>query len=120
MAKTTEKPKKKPSGKPASPVPTDARKVLLLDGHSLAYRAFFALPDTLVTSSGQVTNAVYGFTSMLIKMLGDEKPDGVAVCFDRGRPAFRHDRYTGYKANRRETPDQFSEQLPLIKEVLQT
>jgi len=93
---------------------------MLLDGHSLAYRAFFALPDTLVTSSGQITNAVYGFTAMLIKMLGDEKPDGVAVCFDRGRPAFRHERYTEYKANRRETPDSFSEQLPLIREVLQT
>jgi DNA polymerase-1 len=93
---------------------------MLLDGHSLAYRAFFALPDTLVTSSGQITNAVYGFTAMLIKMLGDEKPDGVAVCFDRGRPAFRHERYTEYKANRRETPDAFSEQLPLIREVLQT
>lgn len=93
---------------------------MLLDGHSLAYRAFFALPDTLVTSSGQITNAVYGFTAMLIKMLGDEKPDGVAVCFDRGRPAFRHERYTEYKANRRETPDTFSQQLPLIKEVLQT
>jgi len=93
---------------------------MLLDGHSLAYRAFFALPETLVTSSGQITNAVYGFTAMLIKMLGDEKPDGVAVCFDRGRPAFRHERYTEYKANRRETPDAFSEQLPLIREVLQT
>jgi DNA polymerase-1 len=93
---------------------------MLLDGHSLAYRAFFALPDTLVTSSGQITNAVYGFTAMLIKMLGDEKPDGVAVCFDRGRPAFRHERYAEYKANRRETPDAFSEQLPLIREVLQT
>ncbi len=97
-----------------------ARKLMLLDGHSLAYRAFFALPETLVTSSGQITNAVYGFTAMLIKMLGDEKPDGVAVCFDRGRPAFRHERYTEYKANRRETPDAFSEQLPLIREVLQT
>ncbi len=94
------------------------RKLLLLDGHSLAYRAFFALPDTLVTSSGQVTNAAYGFTSMLIKLMADEKPDGVAVCFDRGRPAFRHERYPEYKANRRETPDTFSQQLPLIREVL--
>src|SRR5205085_4768977 len=81
------------------------RKLLLLDGHSLAYRAFFALPDTLATTSGQITNAVYGFTAMLIKLLGDERPAGVAVCFDRGRPAFRHDRYEEYKANRREQPD---------------
>lgn len=98
---------------------TAKRKLLLLDGHSLAYRAFFALPDTLVTSSGQLTNAVYGFTSMLIKLLGDEQPAGVAVCFDRGRPAFRHDRYGEYKANRRETPSEFSEQLGLIREVLE-
>src|SRR5687767_5033446 len=96
------------------------RKLLLLDGHSLAYRAFFALPDTLVTSSGQITNAVYGFTSMLIKLMADERPDGVAVAFDRGKPAFRFERYADYKANRRETPDDFSQQLPLIREVLQT
>ena len=63
-----------------------SRKLLILDGHSLAYRAFFALPDTLATSSGQVTNAVYGFTSMLIKLMADERPDGVAVCFDKGAP----------------------------------
>src|ERR1700752_2319187 len=118
-AKITKKSVKSSAGA-AAPVKTDSRKLMLLDGHSLAYRAFFALPDTLVTSSGQITNAVYGFTAMLIKMLGDEKPDGVAVCFDRGRPAFRHERYTEYKANRRETPDAFSEQLPLIREVMQT
>ncbi len=120
MAKTTEKPKKKPSGKPASPVPTDARKVLLLDGHSLAFRAFFALPDTLVTSSGQVTNAVYGFTAMLIKLLADERPQGVVVCFDKGAPQFRLDRYAGYKAGRAATPDLFRQQLPLIREVLES
>ena len=96
------------------------RKLLLLDGHSLAYRAFFALPDTLVTSSGQVTNAAYGFTSMLIKLMHDEKPDGVAVCFDKGKAAFRFERFTEYKANRRETPDLFSQQLPLIRSVLDT
>ncbi len=95
-----------------------SRKLLILDGHSLAYRAFFALPDTLATSSGQVTNAAYGFTSMLIKLMADERPDGVAVCFDKGRPAFRHERYSEYKANRRETPDLFSQQLPLIRDVL--
>jgi DNA polymerase-1 len=97
-----------------------ARKLLLLDGHSLAYRAFFALPDTLVTSSGQVTNAAYGFTSMLIKLMADERPDGVAVCFDKGKAHFRLERYTEYKANRRETPDLFSQQLPLIRAVLET
>jgi DNA polymerase-1 len=76
---------------------------LLLDGHSLAFRAFFALPDTLVTSSGQVTNAVYGFTAMLIKLLADERPRGVVVCFDKGMPQFRVDRYAEYKAGRAAT-----------------
>ena len=94
------------------------RKILLLDGHSLAYRAFFALPDTLVTSSGQVTNAVYGFTAMLIKLFGDERPDAVVVTFDKGAPQFRLDRYADYKAGRAETPDKFRQQLPLIREVL--
>ena len=96
----------------------DTHKVLLLDGHSLAFRAFFALPDTLVTSSGQVTNAVYGFTAMLIKLLADERPRGVVVCFDKGMPQFRVDRYAEYKAGRAATPDLFKQQLPLIREVL--
>jgi DNA polymerase-1 len=101
-------------------VKTDSRKVLLLDGHSLAFRAFFALPDTLVTSSGQVTNAVYGFTAMLIKLLADERPQGVVVCFDKGVPQFRVDRYAEYKAGRAATPDLFKQQLPLIREVLES
>ena len=71
--------------------------MILIDGHSLAFRAFFALPDTLVTSSGQITNAVYGFTAMLIKLLADERPDAVVVCFDKGAPQFRLDRYAEYK-----------------------
>jgi DNA polymerase-1 len=91
---------------------------LLLDGHSLAFRAFFALPETLVTSSGQVTNAVYGFTAMLIKLLADERPQGVVVCFDKGVPQFRVDRYAEYKAGRAATPDLFKQQLPLIREVI--
>jgi DNA polymerase-1 len=102
---------------PVSPR-SDKRKILLLDGHSLAFRAFFALPDTLVTSSGQVTNAVYGFTAMLIKLFGDERPDAVVVTFDKGAPQFRLDRYADYKAGRAETPDKFRQQLPLIREVL--
>jgi DNA polymerase-1 len=92
--------------------------LLLLDGHSLAYRAFFALPPELATTTGQPTNAVYGFTSMLIKMLQDEQPTHVAVAFDRGEPTFRHEQYVEYKANRRETPTDFRSQLPLIFEVL--
>jgi len=114
----------KSSKKPASSrgavvsAQADTHKVLLLDGHSLAFRAFFALPDTLVTSSGQVTNAVYGFTAMLIKLLADERPRGVVVCFDKGMPQFRVDRYAEYKAGRAATPDLFKQQLPLIREVL--
>ncbi|MGH7896878.1 MAG: 5'-3' exonuclease, partial [Candidatus Binatia bacterium] len=97
-----------------------APKLVLLDGHSLAFRAFFALPDTLVTSSGQVTNAVYGFTAMLLKLLADERPEAVAVCFDRGEPRYRTERYVEYKAGRAETPDGFRQQLPLIREVLES
>src|SRR5205814_9025581 len=83
----------------------DARKRLfLLDGHSLAYRAFFALPPTLATTTGQVTNAVYGFTSMLIKLLTDERPDLIAVAFDKGPPTVRLEKYADYKARRAETP----------------
>jgi DNA polymerase I len=93
-------------------------RLLLLDGHSLAYRAFFALPPDLATTTGQPTNAVYGFTSMLIKMLQDEQPTHVAVAFDRGEPTFRHEQYVEYKANRKETPADFRSQLPLIFEVL--
>ncbi|MGE5307366.1 MAG: DNA polymerase I [Alphaproteobacteria bacterium] len=104
--------------KSATVVKSDARKVILLDGHSLAFRAFFALPDTLVTSSGQITNAVYGFTAMLIKLLADERPQAVIVCFDKGAPQFRLDDYAEYKANRAETPEGFRQQLPLIREVL--
>src|ERR671918_1245891 len=91
----------KSSRSAGTPAKSDTRKVLLLDGHSLAYRAFFALPDTLVTSSGQITNAVYGFTSMLIKLMADERPDGVVVAFDKGKAVFRIERFTEYKANRR-------------------
>ena len=92
--------------------------LVLLDGHSLAYRAFFALPPDLATTTGQVTNAVYGFTTMLVKLFGEVASDRVAICFDLGRPAYRHDVYEGYKATRRESPDDFRSQLPLIREVL--
>ena len=96
------------------------RRLFLLDGHSLAYRAFFALPPTLATSSGTVTNAVYGFTSMLIKLLGDEHPELIAVAFDTGAPTIRLEMDAEYKAGRRETPADFGPQLALIEEVLDT
>jgi DNA polymerase-1 len=93
-------------------------KLALLDGHSLAYRAFYALPSDLATPAGQVTNAVFGFTSMLIKLLGDESPDAVAVAWDLRGPTFRSEKYAEYKAQRESPPDLFASQLPLIREVL--
>jgi DNA polymerase-1 len=94
------------------------RRLFILDGHSLAYRAFFALPSTLATTTGQVTNAVYGFTSMLIKLLAEERPDLIAVAFDVGKPVARLAMDAEYKAGRRETPEDFTPQLGLIQEVV--
>jgi len=96
------------------------KRLFLLDGHSLSYRAFFALPQSLATSTGQVTNAVYGFTSMLIKLLAEERPDLIAVAFDIGAPTVRLEKYAEYKAGRPEAPDEFRQQLGLIVEVLET
>ncbi|MBX6766431.1 MAG: DNA polymerase I, partial [Actinomadura rubrobrunea] len=94
-------------------------RLLLLDGHSLAYRAFFALPvENFSTTDGQPTNAVYGFTSMLINVLRDEQPTHIAVCFDRSEPTFRHEQYVEYKAGRQKAPDEFRSQVSLIFEVL--
>src|SRR5213080_2700221 len=95
-------------------------RILLLDGNSLTYRAFFALPTDLATASGQVTNAVFGFTSMLINLLKDQQPDGIAVAFDRPEPTFRHEKVEGYKAGRAETPDILSQQMGLVRQVVET
>ena len=98
----------------------DRRRLLLLDGHSLAYRAFFALPvENFSTTTGQPTNAVYGFTSMLINVIRDEQPTHIAVCFDLSAPTFRHEAYAEYKATRSETPADFRGQVSLIREVLE-
>src|SRR6516165_8881823 len=93
-------------------------KLLLLDGHSLAFRAFYALPTALSTPAGTITNAVFGFTSMLTKVLGDEQPDYIAVAFDTPAPTFRDEMDPEYKAGRKEAPDVFRSQMPLIHEVL--
>lgn len=90
----------------------------LLDGHSLAYRAFFALPEDLATTTGQLTNAVFGFSTMLVKLLAEHRPDRIGVLFDKGRPAHRLAVLPDYKGHREETPDAFRSQLPLIDEVL--
>jgi DNA polymerase-1 len=99
--------------------PTSAPRLLLVDGHSLAYRAFFALPvENFATTTGQPTNAVYGFTSMLINVLRDEQPTHIAVAFDVSRATFRNEQYADYKANRSKSPEEFSGQVALVKEVL--
>ncbi|WP_428834271.1 DNA polymerase I [Lentzea roselyniae] len=99
--------------------PSDVKRLLLIDGHSMAYRAFYALPaENFQTATGQVTNAVYGFTSMLINILRDEKPTHVAVAFDVSRKTFRSEQYPEYKAGRSKTPDEFRSQVSLIGEVL--
>ncbi|GAA2117665.1 DNA polymerase I [Nocardioides bigeumensis] len=101
------------------PATATTPRLLLLDGHSLAYRAFFALPvENFSTTTGQHTNAVFGFTSMLINVLRDEQPTHIAVAFDKSRQTFRLAEYSEYKAKRNKTPDEFSSQLPLIREVL--
>jgi DNA polymerase-1 len=95
-------------------------RLLLLDGHSLAYRAFFALPvENFSTQTGQPTNAVFGFTSMLINMLRDEKPTHVVVAFDVSRVSFRTEKYADYKAGRADTPQPFQGQVSLVKEILE-
>ena len=94
--------------------------LLLVDGHSLAYRAFYALPlDNFSTSSGQPTNAVFGFTSMLINAIKDEKPTHLAIAFDVSRETFRREMFAEYKANRAKSPDEFRSQLPLITDVIE-
>ena len=102
------------------PPQTSRPRLLLLDGHSLAYRAFYALPvENFSTTTGQPTNAVYGFTSMLINTLRDESPTHVAVAFDVSRQTFRTEQFPEYKANRSASPEPFRGQVELIKDVLE-
>jgi len=95
------------------------KKLVLIDGHSLAYRAFHALPEDMKTAQGELTNAVYGFTSMLLNVLRDEQPTHIAVTFDKGRP-FRHDIYPEYKAHRAEMPDELRSQMERVRQVVET
>ena len=92
--------------------------VMALDGNSLAYRAFFALPEDMANASGQTTNAVYGFTTMLVTLIKEHKPDGVVVVFDRPEPTFRHEAIPEYKAQREKAPETLRSQLGIIREVL--
>jgi DNA polymerase-1 len=93
-------------------------KLLLLDGNSLTYRAFFALPTDMATAGGQVTNAVFGFTSMLINLIKDHQPDGIVATFDRPERTFRHEAVPTYKATRDEAPDILRQQMGLVREVV--
>lgn len=94
-------------------------KWMLIDGNSIAYRAFFALPP-LTNSAGRHTNALYGFTTMLLKMLEEHKPTHVLVAFDAGKVTFRHEGYSEYKGGRQKTPPELSEQFPPLKELIQS
>ena len=91
---------------------------MIIDGNSLTYRAFFALPPDMVTSKGQTTNAVYGFASMLVNLIKDQEPKKIIVAFDRPEKTFRHKRHLSYKANREKQPDILYEQIPLVKEMV--
>jgi DNA polymerase-1 len=93
-------------------------QLMVLDGNSLAYRAFFALPTDMTTASGQVTNSVYGFCSMLLTLMKDHEPDGVIVVFDRKEKTFRHEAAPEYKAQREAQPDILYQQMDIIKEML--
>ncbi|RZV46858.1 MAG: DNA polymerase I [Acidimicrobiales bacterium] len=95
-----------------------AKPLLLIDGNSLTYRAFFALPTDMATASGQVTNAVFGFTSMLINLLRDHEPSGVVITFDLPKPTFRHKANPEYKATRESAPDILRQQMGLVREVV--
>ena len=95
------------------------KRLLLIDGHSMAYRAFFALPaENFTTAQGQHTNAIYGFATMLISLLKDEKPTHVAVAFDVSRKTFRTDIFPDYEANRAKTPDEFRSQMSFLNELV--
>jgi len=96
-----------------------SKRLLLIDGHSMAYRAFYALPaENFTTASGQHTNAIYGFATMLLSLLSSEKPTHVAVAFDVSRKTFRSEIFPEYKANRTKTPDEFRSQMSYLHELV--
>lgn len=94
------------------------KRLFLIDGHSFIYRAFFAIPH-LSNSKGEPTNAVYGFWTMIQKIIEKEKPDALVMCFDKGEPTFRHEKFEGYKADRPEMHEDLVAQLPVIRELVE-
>ena len=104
----------------ADPTPEAPQRLLVLDGHSMAFRAFYALPaENFATDTGQHTNAVYGFTAMLLTMIRQQRPTHVAVAFDLSGPTFRSEEYGEYKAGRSETPAEFAGQIELTVKVME-
>ncbi|MBI5124264.1 MAG: DNA polymerase I, partial [Candidatus Omnitrophica bacterium] len=95
------------------------RRLFLIDGNSFCYRAYYAIRAGLINSKGQPTNAIYGFTTMLNKIIKDESPDMLAVAFDLKGPTFRHKKFEDYKAHRKPMPDDLASQMPYIKNVVQ-
>src|SRR3989454_4236194 len=95
------------------------KKLMLIDGHAMIHRAFHAVPDNLSTKSGEPVNATFGFTSILLKALNEEKPDYIAMTFDRPSPTFRHQQFTAYKAHRPTLPDNMKPQIGRIHEVVE-
>jgi DNA polymerase I len=95
------------------------QRIVLIDSNNIAYRAFYALPDTIITSSGIMTNAVLGFTNMFLKIVEDHRPDRVVCAFDSRGPTFRHRMFEDYKLHRKKMPEELIGQLPLIKEVME-
>ncbi len=94
-------------------------RLMLLDGNGLIYRGYYALIATpLTTSKGELVNAVFGFTNIVLRAIGDVKPDTVAIAFDLGAPTFRHERYLEYKATRQRMPDELRDQFPKVREVV--
>ncbi len=96
------------------------KKLVLIDGHSIMFRAFYGMPLTMTAPDGVHTNAIYGFLAIMRKIIEEEKPDYLAVAFDRPTPTFRHEKYDAYKGNRSPAPPEFHEQMPLIRELLKS
>ena len=96
-----------------------SKKLVLVDGHSILNRAFYGVRD-LTNSEGLHTNAIYGFLNTLFKLIEDEKPDYLAVAFDKSAPTFRHKMYKEYKGTRKKMPDELREQVPVLHDVLKS
>lgn len=96
----------------------ESKALFLIDGNSFCYRAFYAIPKSLSTSKGQPTNAIYGFITMLNKIIKEEEPQYLAIAFDLKGPTFRHKKFEEYKIHRKPMPDELSEQMPIIKEII--